>query len=207
MKDSNKGFSWFVPLLVILLVVIWIAALFGVYGWQHKKVTDLNNQVAGLNSQISSLNVQVANLSKKLTNACQPAQQQAQPNQQPQLNQQASTSCTNYSYTSVKGIKISVYTPAKDSVVSSPIAVSGAVPGNWSFEAQFPVKLEDSKGSVITQATAHVLGNWQTTDLVPFSAQLTYSKAVSGNGTLVLEKDNPSGLSNNGDSLSIPVRF
>lgn len=45
-----------------------------------------------------------------------------------------------------------------------------------------------------------------TTDFVPFQATLTFETA-SQNGTLVLEKDNPSGEPQNDASLSVPVRF
>ena len=85
--------------------------------------------------------------------------------------------------------------------------IVGEIPGNWSFEASFPIKLKDSNGKVLSQTNAHVLGDWTTTNYVIFSAQLTFPSQPSGSGELVLEKDNPSGLAQNDDSVSLPVNF
>jgi len=45
-----------------IVVVLVMAALAGVYGWQHQKVVNLNGKVATLNTQVSKLNKQVASL-------------------------------------------------------------------------------------------------------------------------------------------------
>jgi hypothetical protein len=106
-------------------------------------------------------------------------------------------------YTSTKGVKVKVVT-AKQS--TGHFVVAGLVPGNWSFEASFPVQLRNSGGSVIAQQAAHVDGEWMTSEIQPFTVLLTYS-AAAGSGTLVLQKDNPSGLPANDDSVSIPVDY
>ncbi len=113
----------------------------------------------------------------------------------------------NYSYTSLKGVSIKLYTPLSGSKVSNPIAVVGEVPGNWSFEATFPVQLIDSSGKIISQQPAQLLGDWETDQLVPFSVKIVYSTPETGTGKLVLQKDNPSGLENNSDSITIPITF
>ena len=110
-------------------------------------------------------------------------------------------------YTSQKGVKITLYTPARNSQVASPLIILGAVPGNWSFEASFPIKLIDANGRVVAQAPAQLLSDWMTDQPVAFSAKLTYSSQPSGSGTLVLQKDNPSGLPTKDDSLSVPIKF
>jgi uncharacterized coiled-coil protein SlyX len=194
MRTSQNGFSALSAVLVILLVLV-VAA--GTYTWQHNKVNSLNDKISSQNVQISSLNNQVSALGTKLSSACQTNQ----------TSQPANSACTSYAYTSQKGVSVLVFTPAKNATLSSPVAVVGEVPGNWSFEAQFPIQLKDSSGNVIAQSPARLLGNWQTTQQVAFSVQLTYTKAVSGSGTLVLQKDNPSGLDKNSDSVSIPVKF
>lgn len=110
-------------------------------------------------------------------------------------------------YTSSKGIRVTIYAPTSNQKVASPVAVVGQVPGSWSFEASFPVELLDSTNKVVATGTAHVLGDWMTSQLTPFSASLTYSVSPTGNGTLVLHKDNPSGLPQNDDEVRIPIRF
>lgn len=139
-------------------------------------------EVTSLNKQIMSKNLQIATLKTQ--------------------NVQNSTTVT-----SEKGIKIKLYTPTSGSLVASPTAVLGEIPGNWSFEASFPVKLLDSNGTVIVQTPAQLIGDWTTDKYVPFSVKLIYSAQASGSGTLVLQKDNPSGLPANDDSVTIPVRF
>jgi hypothetical protein len=46
-----------------------------------------------------------------------------------------------------------------------------------------------------------------TSDFVPFKAELKFSKPTTQTGTLILRKDNPSGLPQNDESVSIPVQF
>jgi hypothetical protein len=111
-------------------------------------------------------------------------------------------------YASRKGTRVSLSQPLSKSVLASPVAVKGVVPGNWSFEGSFPVTLLDSSGITIAQATAKVSGDWMTEDYVPFEATLTFDTPMGGGkGTLILKKDNPSGDANNDDSVLIPISF
>ncbi len=193
MNSKDNGYSKLSVLFVTLIVlVVAAAASFSVYEWQHGKVSNLNNELSQQNSKISDLNQQVSSLSSQINKACQSS---------------PSPTCAGYSYASLKGVSIMVFSPAKNSTVSSPVVVIGEVPGNWSFEAEFPIKLIDSSGAIVSQTPAHLIGNWQTSALVPFSAQLTYTGNTSGTGSLVLQKDNPSGLTKNEDSLTIPIKF
>ena len=102
---------------------------------------------------------------------------------------------------------INVSSPQPNSVVSSPLTVTGEARGTWYFEASFPVKLYDANNNLLAQAPAQALSDWMTTDFVSFSVTLTFPTPSTQTGTLVLEKDNPSGLPQNDDSVSIPVSF
>lgn len=102
---------------------------------------------------------------------------------------------------------IRVSAPLANTVVTSPLVVSGEARGVWYFEASFPVRLLDVNGSVLAQVPAQAQGEWMTREFVPFKATLTFSLPTNAIGTLVLQKDNPSGLPEHGDSISIPVRF
>ena len=109
---------------------------------------------------------------------------------------------------------IRISEPRPNTVITNPLAVKGMARGSWFFEASFPVKLFDGNGELlatgIAQAKADpVRGNgagWMTSEFVPFEATLTFT-APAETGVLVLQKDNPSGLSENTDSLRVPVRF
>ncbi|HET8690336.1 MAG TPA: hypothetical protein VFL81_02775, partial [Candidatus Saccharimonadales bacterium] len=59
----------------------------------------------------------------------------------------------------------------------------------------------------LARTTAKMQGDWMTEADVPFAASLTFDKPTTPAGTLVLEKDNPAGLTKNDDSVSIPVKF
>lgn len=103
--------------------------------------------------------------------------------------------------------KIRVTSPVSGETVSSPLVVSGEARGYWFFEASFPVKLLDADGSLMAVVPAQAQGDWMTEDFVPFTASIAFDVPTSGTGTLVLEKDNPSGLPENADEIRLPVKF
>ncbi len=103
--------------------------------------------------------------------------------------------------------KIKVTTPLPNAVVSSPLLIKGEARGTWYFEASFPVKILDANGTELGIVPAQAQGEWMTTEFVPFETSLTFKKPTTKTGTLVLQKDNPSGLPEYDDSVSIPVTF
>lgn len=165
-------------LFILLGAVLVVASAYVTYVWQHDKVSKLQSQVVTLQSQVEAL--------QRLM---------------------ATPAAAGTEYRSPKGVKAVLFAPASGATVTSPIGVIGTIPGSWSFEASFPVLLKDSTGAVIAQGPAHILGSWMTDQPVPFSVQLTYTATPSGAGVLILQKDNPSGLAANDDSISAPVRF
>ena len=102
---------------------------------------------------------------------------------------------------------IRVFSPQANEKVSSPLLIKGEARGFWFFEATFPVKLLDDKGNIIAQHYAQAKGDWMTEDFVPFEAELVFEAPTAQKGWLVLEKDNPSSLSENADELRIPIIF
>lgn len=102
---------------------------------------------------------------------------------------------------------IKVSSPAAGAVVASPLVVKGEARGNWYFEASFPVRLFDADGKELAVSPAQAQGEWMTTNFVPFEVTLTFDQPTTTTGTLVLEKDNASGLPEHDDHISIPVSF
>lgn len=102
---------------------------------------------------------------------------------------------------------IKVTSPQPNQSVSSPLSVTGQARGTWFFEASFPVRLIDGNGNTLVQTAAQAQGEWMTENFVPFSTVLNFNQPRTSTGTLVLEKDNPSGLPANAQELRIPVRF
>lgn len=109
---------------------------------------------------------------------------------------------------------ITVASPRPFSTVSSPLTITGEARGYWYFEADFPIRMEDADGNTIGAhfGTARLdpddpESTWMTEDFVPFEAILHFEEPRTETGTLILEKDNPSGLLEHADELRIPVRF
>ena len=102
---------------------------------------------------------------------------------------------------------IIVDNPAPGQAVSSPLTITGKARGTWYFEADFPIKLFDANGNLIASHYGQAQGEWMTEDFVPFIAEIIFENPVTETGTIVLEKDNPSGLPENDDSLIVPVKF
>lgn len=102
---------------------------------------------------------------------------------------------------------IEVDIPKPEASVTSPLVVEGRARGNWYFEASFPVEVLDEDGSSLGIGIAEAQGEWMTVEFVPFSGKVVFSKPKGSEGTVVFRKDNPSGLPENDDSVSIPVIF
>lgn len=119
-----------------------------------------------------------------------------------------SQSLTTRHYQSSGGVEIEINNWADNIKVASPLEITGKVPGNWSFEATFPVVLESSSGEQITKGVAQLQGDWMTEQSVPFVVTLEFAGVnPDTSGVLVLQRDNPSGLPENDDSLRLNVRF
>jgi hypothetical protein len=97
--------------------------------------------------------------------------------------------------------------PRPNAVITSPLLVEGEARGPWFFEASFPVYLLSSAGDTIAVQPAQAKGEWMTTEFVPFSTTLTFTTPGFKTGTLILAKDNPSGLPEHADELRVPIRF
>lgn len=113
-----------------------------------------------------------------------------------------------------KADKIVLTTPLPNGLVTSPLTVAGSARGNWFFEASFPVILTNWDGLIIAEGVATADGEWMTTDFVPFRATLEFTSPYPEGGqdfmkrgSLILKRDNPSGLPEHDDALEIPVRF
>ena len=104
--------------------------------------------------------------------------------------------------------KIILDTPLPNTTVNNPLLITGKARGSWFFEASFPIYLVDAHGNMLGQGVAQAQGNWMTTDFVPFTATITFTanpQIVGDTATLVLQKDNPSGLHENDEALRVPV--
>lgn len=102
---------------------------------------------------------------------------------------------------------IQVTAPLPNQAINTPFVIQGQARGTWYFEASFPIELEDANGVVIGRSIAQAQSDWMTEDFVPFTSTLTFVMPTTTTGTLVLKKDNPSGMPERDDALRIPVTF
>lgn len=172
-------------LYISLTILLVAAAGAGAYFYQQSTIDDLNAKNKSLSSDIQKLKtdtkIPVTSGDTKQT--------------------------TSTTYKSEKGVTVTVTAPTSGSKVTTPLTVTGSVPGSWSFEAQFSVRLIDAQGNLLTDSPAKLQSDWMTDKMVPFNATLQFGQGASQNGTLVLLKANPSGLDQNNDSVVIPVTF
>ena len=109
---------------------------------------------------------------------------------------------------------ITLASPQRDGVITSPLTITGQARGGWYFEASFPVVLTNWDGVIIAEGPATAQGDWMTSEFVPFTANLTFTNPYQAGdpdfmkqGALILKNDNPSGLPENDRAIEIPVHF
>lgn len=98
--------------------------------------------------------------------------------------------------------------PLPGGIVSSPLVIKGRARGTWFFEGDFPLILLDAQGRKMATSYATAKGEWMTENFVDFEGIISFTGSFSGQqGTLILQKDNPTGLTQFDDALKIPVNF
>jgi hypothetical protein len=185
----------FIGIVVVIVIVLGVGAYFG--GWFQSGEKNTHIQVATTFEECVSLGFPVA---------------ESYPRQ-----------CTDGSgnhFTEFVGNElekrdlIRLSSPRPNMTIGSPLTISGEARGYWYFEASFPVILTDWDGKIIASHYATAQGEWMTEDFVPFTSNLTFESPYKEGdpdfmkrGTLILAKDNPSGLPEHDDALEIPVIF
>ena len=101
--------------------------------------------------------------------------------------------------------RIVVNTPKSNSTVGKSFEISGEAPGNWFFEASFPIQVRDKDDNVVGRAHGNAQGEWMTEQQVKFIATVNIDGPYTGPATLILLRDNPSGLPENDDSFEVPI--
>lgn len=119
---------------------------------------------------------------------------------------------------------VRVEAPRAGAIITSPLEVTGEARGTWFFEASFPLVLVEWDGRIIAESYATAKNDptendgagWMTEDFVPFSGTLEFDAPYEGGvaapdfmrrGTLILQKDNPSGLPEHDDAVEVPILF
>lgn len=108
-------------------------------------------------------------------------------------------------YTNATKDLIVVSLPLPGNVTGKEFSIIGKARGTWFFEASFPVEVLDNNGKTLFSGPAHAEGDWMTTDFVPFKIDVKVPQSYTGKATVVLKKDNPSGLPERDASVMYPI--
>lgn len=128
---------------------------------------------------------------------------------------------TQTTYTSDKGVELIVTSPEPNAVITSPLTVTGEAPGFWFFEATFPIIVVNWDGLIIGEGYAQaqddpdttVGAGWMTEQMVSFVGTVEFYEPLAEEGRqaivggLILQRSNPSGLSENDDAIEFSIRF
>ncbi len=99
-----------------------------------------------------------------------------------------------------------ILSPAPDSVVTSPLVVTGRADNSWFFEGSLPVKVVDADGNVLAAEPGQAKTDWMTPGIIEFEAHLEFT-TTARTGFIVVAKDNPSGDPERDAEIKIPVKF
>lgn len=108
-------------------------------------------------------------------------------------------------YVNASSGMIIVETPTPLSVTGKEFSVIGKARGTWFFEASFPVEVLDKDGKTLATGIAQAQSDWMTTELVGYKANISIPTSYIGKATLILKKDNPSGMPEHEASISFPI--
>ncbi len=110
-------------------------------------------------------------------------------------------------YNNASADLITVELPFPEAVTAKDFSVIGQARGGWFFEASFPIIVLDKDGKTLATGVAKALDNWMTNDFVFFQGDIHIPKTYTGKATLILKKDNPSGIPSKDASISFPIHI
>lgn len=95
-------------------------------------------------------------------------------------------------------------TPQPNAQITTPLTLSGSVPGPWYFEGSFPIELRSEPGEVLAEGIAQATGTWMTSEPAGFEATLDFAVDEPTQATLVLSEQDARG-SNDVRTARLPV--
>ncbi len=100
--------------------------------------------------------------------------------------------------------RVVLSSPSSNATVDQNFTITGKAPGPWYFEASFPIEIRDPNNNIVATGFATAQGEWMTTSDVPFTGTINVP-SYTGPATLILMRDNPSGLPEHAASVSFPI--
>jgi hypothetical protein len=101
---------------------------------------------------------------------------------------------------------ITIATPEVNGTVTREFEVTGKAKGAWFFEGSFMLEVVSPSGDKVAQNIISAEGDWMQDGLVDFKSEIVQMpSAYRGEATLILRKNNASGLPEHDASVSIPI--
>lgn len=122
----------------------------------------------------------------------------------------APTTTEAVSATTTDSDVIVVTAPTSGATVGSPVEVLGQARGYWFFEGDAPVVVTNWDGLIIGEGYITAEGDWMTENFVPFTGTIAYTlpaDSYSASGTVIFQRDNPSGLPENDAAYEVSVQL
>jgi hypothetical protein len=95
-----------------------------------------------------------------------------------------------------------------EEITGDTLVIKGAIPGNWYFEANATFKVLDGSYKEIAFGNIQALSDWMTDQKVPFEISVSkQSLNYTGDATIIISSDNPSGIEEKTKRLYIPVKL
>ncbi|MES3004784.1 MAG: Gmad2 immunoglobulin-like domain-containing protein [Patescibacteria group bacterium] len=107
-------------------------------------------------------------------------------------------------YVNTSAERIVVDLPYPGAVTGKEFKVMGKARAFY-FEGSFPVEVLDKDGNRLFIGPAQAQGDWMVDAFVPFEITVKVPDTYIGPATLIMHKDNPSGLPENDASMSFPI--
>lgn len=101
--------------------------------------------------------------------------------------------------------QVVVASPAQDATVPHTFTITGSAPNQWFYEAVFPIQVRDPNDNLIGTSQGQAQGDWTQPGIIGFTSQMKIDASYEGPANLIVLKDNPSGLPQNIDSVTIPI--
>jgi hypothetical protein len=109
-----------------------------------------------------------------------------------------------YNLKSAKGVELIVNSPEDKSSVGCPINIKGSITGAWYFEAIFGIKILDGNGKELASGIATATEDWMTEEKVEFESVIDCDDCSTAR-QIEFIKDNPSGLSEFDDKITLDI--
>ncbi len=105
-----------------------------------------------------------------------------------------------------KGAAFTLTSPLPNSTVDCKFQIVGDMPSEWFFEGTFPYEIRVG-GELVHEGNVQTEDDWTEKSILHFVADVDCKDKCTGDGEIVLKNANPSGLTKNDDSYTIPVKF